>query len=104
MMQRFTPPPCISCAGRAVGESSRWPEIKLCASCSALLGQWFIDNGLAHGNPFYFEIAFPAAGENSFWESPEGHTTMAVMTRSKYDSNCAGQEYIRLPKNYRQKA
>jgi len=101
-MNRITPPECTACGGVATHESDRLPEIKLCARCSALLSQWFIDNELAHGNPFYFEIAMPAGGADSFFEFKDGTVTMAVMTRSKYDSSCAGQEYIRLPKNYQE--
>lgn len=101
MMNRITPPCCVGCGGVATLESDRWPEIKLCRGCSALLSQWFIDNDLAHGNPFYFEIAMPA-GDDAFFEFKDGTITMAVMTRSKYDSSCAGQDYIRVPKNFKQ--
>lgn len=99
MLNRITPPECIGCGGVAVFESDRLQGIKLCHLCSTRLSQWFIDNDLAHGNPFYFEIAL-AAGPDAVFEFADGTKAMAVMTRSKHESDCASQDYIRLPENY----
>lgn len=103
-MIRIVAPPCIVCNGAATLESELWPSVKLCFDCQSKLQYWLIEQGLADGNPFFFEVAYPVNNKIPPWIDEIGAERIAYWAPSEYDSKSFSQHWIRLPKYSKENA
>ena len=82
-MKRLVPPRCTSCESAAAQfQLDKWPTVILCFECIRRARGYLLLNGLANGNPFFYELT--DAGER---QTRIGKPILRVFGPSRHDKD-----------------